>query len=534
MILLLVLIIADQQFHEIIAHSRSQFTTEKAMRKFYFLVASFVVLVICLLGTTAGLADVAPPDVPPGANPLPGSETTQVQMLSETVLLDVISNPASGAAGQARTTATFTMRNLGNQTETLAVRFPLTFWNGASDGFSHYPEIGDLKAYINDKSASTRRVVEPSAYDTWEGRPIPWAAFDVVFPPGENVVLKIVYTANAQGDFPQSNIKLIAFRYILETGSGWAGTIGQADVIVRLPYPASIQNVMLSGQTGYSSTTPGAEISGSEVRWSFRNFEPSAEDNLEVTIVQPAHWLRILQERQNVQANPQDGEAWGRLGKACKEALYFRRDLRDDPGGEQLYQEAKDAYRRSLELLPDDALWHLGSADLLWTHFLYRQYWSGSPPYDYTELEMALHSLKRSLELQPNLERALEILDWIAGTVPEALARQENGYDYLLLTATPLPPTLAPSDTPPPTPTLLPTQTSSATVQPLPTSTPPPPTPEPTATFAAPGEAGLPTQAPVDASGGSPARREPCSAGAFPLLLPVAGILLALRRRRIS
>lgn len=504
------------------------------MRKSHFLVASLTVLVTCLIWATAVLADVAPPDVPPGANPLPGSETTQVQMLSESVLLDVISNPAGGAAGQARTTATFTMRNLGNQTETLAVRFPLTFWNGASDGFSSYPEIHDLKAYINDKSAPTRRVVEPSVYDTWEGRAIPWAAFDVVFPPGEDVMLKIVYTADAQGDFPQSNIKLIAFRYILETGSGWAGTIGQADVIVRLPYPANIQNVMLSGQTGYSSTTPGAVISGSEVRWSFRDLEPSAEDNLEVTIVQPAHWLRILQERQNVQTNPKDGEAWGRLGKACKEALFFRRDMRDDPGGEQLYLEAKDAYQRSLTLLPNDALWHLGSADLLWTHFLYRQYWSGSPTYDYTELEMALRSLKLALELRPNLERAQEILDWIAGTVPEALTRQEDGYNYLLLTATPLPPTPAPSDTPPATATLLPTEPPTATVQPNPTNTPPPPTREPSATFVAPADASSPTAAPEEASQGSPVPRGPCSAGAIPLLLPAAGLLLARRRRVIS
>jgi hypothetical protein len=291
---------------------------------------------------------------------------------------------------------------------------------------------------------------------------------------------------------------------------------------------------MLSGQTGYSSTTPGAEISGSEVRWTFRDFEPGVENNLEVTIVQPAHWLRILQERQNVQSNPNDGEAWGRLGKACKEALYFRRDMRDDPGGEQLYMEAKDAYQRSLELLPDDALWHLGSADLLWNHFLYREYWSGSPTLDYTELEMALRSLKRSLELQPNLERAQEMLDWIAGSVPEALSRQEDGYDYLLLTATPRPLAPTPSDTPQFTPTLAPSETPTPSVQPLDTDTPQPPTIEPSTTLASLGEAASPTIYPTEASAGSPARRGPCSAGAIPLLLPITGFVLARRRRSIS
>jgi hypothetical protein len=502
------------------------------MRKSHLLMAATAILAACLIWTQPARADVAPPDVPPGASLLPGSEGTHVQMLSETVLLDVLSNPAGSSAGQARTTATFTMRNLGSQTETLAVRFPLTFWNGTSDGFSNYPEIRDLKAYTNDKPAATRRVVEPSPYDTWDGRAIPWAAFDVTFPPNQDVILKVVYTAEAQGDFPQSSIKLVAFRYVLETGSGWAGTIGQAEVIVRLPYPANVQNVMLSGQTGYSSTSPGAEIRGSEVRWTFRDFEPQAENNLEVTIVQPPHWLRILQERQNVQVNPRDGEAWGRLGKACKEALLFRRDQRDDPGGEELYLEAKEAYRRSLDLLPDDALWHLGNGDLLWNHFLYRHYWTGSGPYDYSELEEALRSLKRALELQPDLERAQEMLDWIASAVPEALTRLEDGYDYLLLTATPAAPTSTASETPVFTATLPPTAVQSSTIQPEFTATPTPAPLEPSATPAAVSqvspiapENSVPEEA-------APAGRAPCTAGALPLL-PLGGLLIARRRRAI-
>lgn len=499
------------------------------MRRLQAFLAIVIVISAGLFAVQPARADIAPPDVPPGSSLLPGAENTQVQMVSEQVLLDVLSNPPGASAGQARTTAVFKMRNLGAAAETLAVRFPLTFWNGASDGFSNYPEIRDLKAYVNDKAVPTRRLVESSPYDTWEGRAIPWAAFDVLFPPGQDVALKVVYTADAQGDYPGANVKLVAFRYVLETGSGWAGNIELAEVIVRLPYPASPENVMLSGHTGYSSTSPGAELSGSEVRWTLRDFEPDREANLEVTIVQPQHWLRILQERQNVVKNPQDGEAWGRLGKANKEALLFRRDIRDDAGGAALYLEGRQAYERSLALLPDDALWHLGYADLLWLHFLYRQYWVGSGPYDYEELRLALLSLERAKELQPGLERVDELLDWIAGSVPEALTRTGSGYDYLLLTATPAPPTPEPSPTSPPTVTAPPSPTLASTADEAQVTS------SPSATVPTAGQTRQPepTRPGPTAQPPSPTAvpsRGPCAAGALPVLLPLAGLLLIRRR----
>src|SRR5262249_52749242 len=39
-----------------------------------------------------------------------------------------------------------------------------------------------------------------------------------------------------------------------------------------------------------------------------------------------------------------------------------------DPGGEELYQLSLDAYQKCLTLLPDDALWHAGFAELLAIH----------------------------------------------------------------------------------------------------------------------------------------------------------------------
>ena len=83
----------------------------------------------------------------------------------------------------------------------------------------------------------------------------------------------------------------IAFGYVLETGAGWYGTIGRAELVVRFPYNVSPQNVLLGESiTGFSTTTPGVELGGREARWIYVDFEPIREQNMEISLVKPAAW----------------------------------------------------------------------------------------------------------------------------------------------------------------------------------------------------------------------------------------------------
>jgi hypothetical protein len=70
-------------------------------------------------------ADVAPPQQPPGSSVGPEGDTTQVRMMAETVIINILKDVISGTDGQALIDANFTMRNLGNDTEYMNVRFPL-------------------------------------------------------------------------------------------------------------------------------------------------------------------------------------------------------------------------------------------------------------------------------------------------------------------------------------------------------------------------------------------------------------------------
>ena len=493
------------------------------------LVAMLVLLLVLLssLPPRIGRADIAPPDFPSGANPVPEGEGTQVRMLAETVTLELLSAASPYAPispAMARTTALFTMQNMGSQAETMWVRFPLTYWSYQGDPYHEDLEIRDLVVKVDGELVLTRRVMEidPRNPDS----ELPWAAFQVTFPPAQPVEIFVSYQSDATGE-----LNYAVFRYTLETGAGWKDTIGSVDLIVRLPYQASQENVVFDPWVGFGEPTPGGVFDGNQVRWHFDELEPEYQHNFMAILLTPAAWKRLLLERENTASNPNDGEAWGRLAKACKEAITLRKGLRSDPGGLSLYQEAVQAYERSLERLPEDSLWHYGYAELLWNQYYWNVYWTD--PTDVSVLVPALQHLHTALQLDPANEKARLLLDEISYAVPEYVQNTGSGVDLLLLTATPPHVTLTPwpTQTPIPSATLPPTSTLPPSATPLPATATSIPAPSATAAPAQPSPTSPPppsaTSADTDEGGSK------LCGGAF-LLPGLLGLVLLRRRKRIG
>ena len=474
-----------------------------------FMGAFLFVFLLSLSIPHPALADVAPPQQPPGSAIMPGSETTQVRMLAETVTLTVLSKPSGSYLGQARTEADFTMRNQGSAAEKMEARFPLTFWNGRDDGFGKYPEITDIQILVDGSVVSTHRIDATFTSSGGGGVALtysPWAAFDVTFPPGQDVNITVKYTTNGYGLEPVYNLG-----YILETGAGWNGTIGSADIIVKLPYEATEENVVLADDTGIPATTAGAQLDGSDVRWHFANFEPTSANNITVSLITTAAWQSVLNWRAQTQKTPNDGEAWGQLGKAVKTIIRGKHgEIRDDSGSNSLYAEAVAAYDKSVTLLPKDALWHYGFADLLLAHSAYA---SATRNGDYSELSRGVDQLRQSLALSPNNQDALDTAAWISGLFPWALTVDGKSVDYLILTATPTRSADITTIMPEATATPAPTRPAMTDVPVTPVPTPAGPTVEP-----------APTHATFPAS---------CTGAVAAFFLPaLAGFLWLLSKRR--
>jgi tetratricopeptide (TPR) repeat protein len=402
------------------------------MKRFYFVALLFVLLAF----PSTVLADVAPPIYPPGSNPQPGTEATQVRMSAETVIIEVQKDIAPESLGRAHVTADFTMHNLGTADESMAVRFPIS----SNDGRGQYPEISNLQITVNGKLVQFRRASYPDIHYSDEN--VPWAEFDVTFPSGQDLPIRVTYDLQGSGYYPYT-----AFYYILESGAGWKDTIGSADVILRLPYEANPQNVVLNLEIGWATTASGGAFDGNEVRWHFDNFEPGQNQpvqNMEFALVAPSAWQAVLTARANTEQHPNDGEAWGMLGKAYKQIFFMNKGYREDEGGQELYQASVEAYEKCLSLKPNDAQWHAGFADLLAQHAMWDSSpWTGGGPS--SETYRALNEMRTALELAPNDPVVRELAQNMVYMTYGGITQNGDTFDFPWLTATP---TALPSFTP--------------------------------------------------------------------------------------
>jgi hypothetical protein len=397
-------------------------------------IAFIITVILLLLSSTKVHADVAPPEPPSGTDPEPGNEITNVRMVSETVLIQIdADSPLDN--GDGKVTATFTMRNLGDVDEQMDVRFPLdqtVGWGKLCMAPSfQYPTIDDIRVKVNGNSVSTHTTYQTVPVET-ENEPsstttIPcWANFPVSFPAGKDVIIQVAYTAQPYDSGGYN------YSYVLVTGAGWKDTIGSADIIYEVPYELN--------ETNFISCFPNdCSVGTTKVQWHYENFDPPF--NVTLSLLSPPIWKRILIERKNTSQNPNDGEAWGRLAKAYKEAILERRGFRSDEIGQGIYQLSRDAYQKATALLPNDADWHFGLAQLLcwnaeWNNFLVA---SSTEAW-----KSCVDQIQQVLNLNPNhagmkefIENSPEIYDMIdfSGSQP----------DYIILTPKSAP-TLAPTE----------------------------------------------------------------------------------------
>lgn len=289
-------------------------------------------LLVCILTLMVFVqpvsADTAPPPDPAlgGAAPYRPLKTN-VQMMSETVILDVLPNAARWDAysyygdlafynSPVQVNASFIMRNQSNVEEKMQVIFPLTRLDYPWLMSSYNISRSSFVAKVNGQTMALTKITTPadltgqySKYNDPEPYTLPegtfdeqveWAAFDAVFPPHTDVLLEVEYMMN--GDTGLRRVD-----YILETGAGWYGNILSADIIVRLPYPATEESI--------PDLSPGFTFSGNEIRWRMENFEPTRKDNVTFRFRSTNVWPLVRELRARVAEVPDDAEAWYKLAK---------------------------------------------------------------------------------------------------------------------------------------------------------------------------------------------------------------------------
>ena len=450
----------------------------------------FALAIVLLLSPSSAAADAAPPPPPAGSDIYPSIGNTNVRMVSEYVLID-IAGYSPEPNGHANVTATFYMQNMGDETEYMNVRFPMF----QSDWYLPYEVIfneewcvysgtdnfiEDIKVKINEVTVSTditsKTFLDQMNSPNDDGEAVYftapcWAYFDVEFPPGETVEIEVSY--GVAGYDAYSTLEVTRFPYILKTGAAWFDTIGKAEIVARLPYEATDINIL--------SCSPDCSISGTDITWTFEDFEP--EQDIRLNIVTPEVWLHILDEQKRVVDDPADGEAWGRLAKAYKEILIDRKGIlyANYPPYEQIYTLSQEAYQNTLALLPDDVDWHFGYAELICQFAL----WNPGTVSDWLNCATELET---TYQMDPTNEMTIELIKELDDNyswhfLEFNIVEIVNGEPvFTILTATPYIPSITPTITVSYTPTITLTITLRNTSTTGPSSTPTSSTPAPTST----------------------------------------------------
>lgn len=367
---------------------------------------TILVLTICTLLGSASLqpvkADAAPPPDPTvgGVGPYQ-PQKTNVQMMSETVFIDVPHSPPNESK-PIRVNAVFIMRNQGQTEEQMQVIFPLSRL-----GYDNNPEqsvylvsLSSFVAKVNNQAVPISRITTPGEPIEDYSNPPPgysldvlWAAFPVTFPVKQDVWLQVEYEmVNRESEI---GTDFTGVSYILETGAGWYGNILSADIKVRLPYPVKEEALRYA--------KPGYTISGNELHWTLKDFEPTREDNLRLWVVHEDAWQTILNLQFQVKLDPYDAEAWDHLAN-WYEYLSIFNSVGPDGFPYQLNHRTSDlaveAHRRVVELRPESGDAHFLLAKILWyTNPQVEAIWdmSDDPPIyiqpDDTSIQEVLHEL---------------------------------------------------------------------------------------------------------------------------------------------
>jgi hypothetical protein len=403
-------------------------------------------------------ADVGVQPVLPGGSSIQPHEETPIQMASEVVTMNVRAATSADNAlvalkpdsygyeiepvwypGVAEVKADFKMNNPTSAPVTLTVWFPLAStlenvqWNFNPGEI--VPRITSFQVSID--GVPTNYIVSELPNPKGADKPLlPWASFPVTFAAGKETIIQVSYNLPLQ---PQVKGYGMALYYVFQNGAGWDGSIGQAELIVNLPYPASI-GTMASIQPDHftfsymgisnepAKLPSGVVLAGNQARWTWKNFEPGPDDDFAVWLLRVDKWKGLKAAQEVVRTSPQDGKAWLDLAIAYHSlAASYRNSL-------MLFSSTYlnpgiDAYRKVISLLPEESAAHAGLALLTLAPYMTAK----NAPADVIQSVQNEYQIAIELESKnPTQENESSISRWLLPWLKDAL----SSYFYNSATAT--------------------------------------------------------------------------------------------------
>lgn len=330
-----------------------------------------------------------------------GEGATRVAMVHEDVLITIeeeesddvflYSNERYAASKLiSRVEAVFQMRNTGDSAESFDVWFPL--WLPYYPWGAQVVPVQNFQVWVDGIQVSFHTVdmSETTGMDIVENQP--WAVWPMQFPPGENVDIRVVYDCYPTGELPYAT-----FQYILETGADWAGAIGSGQVTFALPFDVDDMNVILPDGD--------VAIDGNEVVLSFENLEPTEEDNVSLSMLDPDVWQSVEAAQNAMDDNPESVRSLLDYADVAMDAITVRKGYSSSNGLSGVYAtEVQRAFEAAYAIDPDAFTVHDATGYLLLLSYQ-SLHESWAPPED------LLDTLSSALEREP--EAYAEVVSYL-------------------------------------------------------------------------------------------------------------------------
>ena len=272
---------------------------------------------LAVLSVFIFLSDYAYPDIAPVAISAHGiistGEKNYIRMESEVVNVDLWGD-------SAKVTCLFHMFNYGNDT-TLTVGFPEMHFTLRHDMFFRNAKNAKNKFHIkvdeNPLGYESIIISEPldslirhidkhgigysgpndTIYPIYERLSSkvhenmqPWYVWEEHFVHNQEKIITVSYTLPNGNLINEKNSGYVIsgkiFKYILSTGAGWFGTIGKADITVNILDEECKNSIEHVSPDNYKFNK-----SSGFIKWTFSDFEPTEEQDIEIHFKQQKNMI---------------------------------------------------------------------------------------------------------------------------------------------------------------------------------------------------------------------------------------------------
>ena len=362
-------------------------------RRYWIVLSSGLILGSLLFGLTRltpARADVGVQPILPGGSSIEPDGQTPIVMAAEVITMNVrLATEADNAIVQlnpeayglqfkpvwyklvAEVQVEFSMDNPSAEVVSQTTWFPLASslssvsWELNPDEI--VPRITSFEVQVDGRPLdyTTLELPNPQGAD----KPLlPWASFPVSFAAGTHTSIHVSYLLPLPRAVKGSEL---ALNYIFQTGAGWAGPIGKAELIINLPHPSPrLEEAIVRVDPDH----PDQPYHGQEyyfldpdarhVHWILGSFEPTPQDDFFAWLIDPDLRQAMEDSWWPIVADQENGQAYLIQGSRCLDIAIKAYNI-PSIFFEGYWEMCQNAYMIAENYLPDHPAPYIGLASVL-------------------------------------------------------------------------------------------------------------------------------------------------------------------------